>query len=152
MRVASAMRVQGGEHPAGEKPPSQETEYQQKRHHDGRGRSETAQEVGVAADQEDHTRVYTTRKGEVPGGEQYGTCDHQEAGVAEGELEASTETGRSIHALSVRPGVWLRVDAVPDAGHGGDEPGLAEPFAQSRDRDAHGVGERVCVLIPRPFQ
>src|SRR2546430_17384974 len=46
-------------------------------------------------------------------------------------------------------GVWLRVDAVADAGHGGDDPGFAEAFAQSRDRDAHGVGERVCVLVPR---
>ena len=27
-----------------------------------------------------------------------------------------------------------------------------EPFAQSRDRDAHGVGERGCVLVPRPRQ
>src|SRR5436305_6840591 len=40
------------------------------------------------------------------------------------------------------------LDAVPDAGHGGDDPGFAEPLAQSRDRDAHGVGERVCVLVP----
>jgi len=46
----------------------------------------------------------------------------------------------------------LSVDAVPGAGHGGDDPGFAEAFAQSRDRDARGVGERVCVLIPRPFQ
>ena len=38
---------QGGEHPAGEKPSSQETEYQQKRQHDGRGRSESAQEERV---------------------------------------------------------------------------------------------------------
>src|SRR3954471_19345591 len=48
--------------------------------------------------------------------------------------------------------VRLRVDAVPDAGLGGDDPGLAEPLAQSRDGDAHGVGERICVLVPRPFQ
>src|SRR5207248_7168285 len=53
---------------------------------------------------------------------------------------------------SLMRGVWLRVDAVPGSGHGGDDPGFAEAFAQSRDRDAHGVGERVCVLIPRPFQ
>ena len=90
---------QGGEHPAGENPPSQETEHQQKRHQDGRGRSESAQEVVVAAHQENHTGVFTTRKGEVPDGEQHGTCEHQEAGVAEGELEASTKTGGSIHAL-----------------------------------------------------
>src|SRR5262249_10958395 len=53
---------------------------------------------------------------------------------------------------SPTPGVWLSVDAVPDAGHGGDQPGFAEAFAQCRDRDAHGVGERVRILIPRPFQ
>src|SRR3984893_15475399 len=45
-----------------------------------------------------------------------------------------------------------RVDAVPDARHGRDDPGFAEAFAQRRDRYAYGVGERVCVLIPRPFQ
>src|ERR1700687_3716909 len=53
---------------------------------------------------------------------------------------------------SLTPGVWLSADAVPDAGHGGDDPGFAEAFAQCRERDAHGVSERVCVLIPRPFQ
>jgi hypothetical protein len=42
----------------------------------------------------------------------------------------------------------LRVDAVADACDGGDDPGLAEPFAQTRDGDAHSVGERVCVLVP----
>src|SRR5438874_3114184 len=53
---------------------------------------------------------------------------------------------------SLAPGVWMGVDAVPGAGHRGDDPGFAEAFAQCRDRDAHGVGERVCVLVPRPFQ
>src|SRR5688572_15645382 len=43
-------------------------------------------------------------------------------------------------------------DAVPGAGYGGDDLGFAEAFAQCRDRDAHGVGERVRVLVPRPFQ
>ena len=38
---------QRAEHPAGEKPPSQETEYQQKGQHDGRGRGVRAQEEGV---------------------------------------------------------------------------------------------------------
>src|SRR6266700_479692 len=45
-------------------------------------------------------------------------------------------------------GVWLRVDAVAGAGHGGDDPGFAEAFAQARDGDAHGVCERVRVLVP----
>src|SRR5882757_10731866 len=44
------------------------------------------------------------------------------------------------------------VDAVSRARYRGDDPGFAEPFAQSRDRDARGVGERVCVLIPRSRQ
>ena len=44
----------------------------------------------------------------------------------------------------------MRVDAVSDAGHGGDDPGLPEPFAQPRDGDAHRVCERVGVLVPRP--
>jgi two-component system sensor histidine kinase VanS len=84
---------------AGEKPSSQQTEYQQERHHEGRDRSEIAQEVGVAAHHEDHTRVHTTRKGKVPDDEQEGTCEHEEAGVAEGEFEANTQTGGSIHGL-----------------------------------------------------
>src|SRR4051794_19403966 len=41
------------------------------------------------------------------------------------------------------------MDAIADARNGGDDPGLAEAFAQSRDSDAHGVGERICVLVPR---
>src|SRR5436305_9044662 len=53
---------------------------------------------------------------------------------------------------SLAAGVWLSADAVSGAGHRGDDPGFAEAFAQSRDRDAHGVGERVCVLIPRSLQ
>jgi hypothetical protein len=38
---------QGGEHAAGEQPPSQQTEHQQKRQRDGRGRGESAQQEGV---------------------------------------------------------------------------------------------------------
>src|SRR5215217_4841231 len=44
------------------------------------------------------------------------------------------------------------VDAVADAGHGGDDPGLTEALAQCGDGDADGVGERVGVLVPRAFQ
>ena len=107
MRVASVMRVRGASmRPARSHPPS-ETEHQQERHHDGRDRSEIAQEVGVAAHHEDHTRVHTTRKGEVPGGEQHGTCEHEEAGVAEGELEANAQTRGSIHAPLPRARVWF---------------------------------------------
>src|SRR5258706_7788678 len=49
-------------------------------------------------------------------------------------------------------GVWLSADAVPDPSHGGNDPGFSESFAQCRDGDAYGVGERVGVLIPCPFQ
>jgi hypothetical protein len=49
-------------------------------------------------------------------------------------------------------GAWCCVDAVADAGHGGDDPGFAEAFAQCRDRDPHGVGEGVGVLVPCPLQ
>src|ERR1041385_1678329 len=61
---------------------------------------------------------------------------------------------RSVLSMlaSLAPGVRFRVDAVPDAGHGCDEPGFAEPFAQSRDGDPRSVGERVCVLIPCSLQ
>ncbi len=49
-------------------------------------------------------------------------------------------------------GIQFRVNAVPEAGHGGDDPGFAEALAQGRDGDAYGVRERVCVLVPRTFQ
>ena len=142
----------GSEHAAGEKPPSHQTEYQQECHHDGRDRRETAQGVGVALHDENHPGVHATRKGEVPGGEQHRAGEHEEAGIAEGELEADAQARGSIHALLLGAVGWLRVDAVAGAGHRGDDPGLAEAFAQSRDRDAHRVGERVRVLVPRPCQ
>ena len=53
----------------------------------------------MAAHHEDHTGVHTTRKGEVPGGEQHGAGEQEEAGVAEGELDANTQARGSIHAL-----------------------------------------------------
>ena len=65
---------QGREHPAGEQPSSQETEDQQKRQHDGCGRSESAQEEGVvpghdATDGADHTVGYVSQEesNECPG-------------------------------------------------------------------------------------
>src|SRR5829696_6143903 len=45
-----------------------------------------------------------------------------------------------------------RVDAVADPGHRRDQPRLAEALAEPRHRDPDGVGERVCVLVPRPRQ
>src|SRR6187397_335217 len=49
-------------------------------------------------------------------------------------------------------GICRRVDAVSHARHSGDDPGLAETLAQPRDRDPHGVRERVGVLVPRAFE
>src|SRR4051812_44637981 len=46
----------------------------------------------------------------------------------------------------------LRLDAVPNARHGGDDERLAEALAQGGNGDADGVGERVRVLVPGPFQ
>src|SRR3954452_5519219 len=63
-------------------------------------------------------------------------------------MKRTLKPGRLSKLPSLGPGVWSRIDAVPVAGHGGDDPGLAEPLAQSRDRDAHRIRERVCVLIP----
>ena len=83
--------------------------------------------------------------------EQQDTSEHEEPGVTEGEFEANAQTRRSIHGRP-RLGVRFGIDAVPDAGHRGDQPGFAEPLAQGRDRDAHGVGERIGVLVPRPLQ
>src|SRR5947209_2947856 len=67
--------------------------------------------------------------------------------------------GRDIPVLwvlsigpSFGPGVRVSADAVSGAGHGGDDRGFAEALAQSRDRNANGVGERVGVLIPGPLQ
>src|SRR3954447_23457002 len=53
---------------------------------------------------------------------------------------------------SLTSGTGCGVDAVADTWHGGDEPRFAEAFAQPRDSDADGVGERVCVLVPRSRQ
>jgi len=45
-------------------------------------------------------------------------------------------------------GVSPHVDPVSDPRHGGDDPRLSEPLAQSRHRDPHRVRERVGVLVP----
>ena len=97
-RVASVMRVRGASmRPARSQPPS-EPEHQQEPHHDGRDRSEIAQEVGVAAHHEDHTGMHTTRQRHVPDDEQHGAREHEEAGIAEGELEPNAQPRASIHA------------------------------------------------------
>src|SRR5512140_2031075 len=64
-------------------------------------------------------------------------------------LSSVTGAGRRVDAVA---GAGRRVDAVAGAGCRGDDPGFAESLAQGRDRDAHGVGERVGVLVPCPLQ
>ena len=67
-------------------------------------------------------------------------------------MAALVNTAALPMVTSLTAGLWLSIDAVPVVDDGGDDPGFAEAFAQCRDGDAHGVGERVGVLIPRPFQ
>src|SRR4030095_151803 len=67
-------------------------------------------------------------------------------------LRRTLKPGALFTVASFTSGAGCCVDAVADAGHGGDDPGFAEPFAQCRDRDAHGVGEGGGVVIPLPLQ
>ena len=79
---------QGAEHAAGQKPPSQETECQQERQHDGRGRTESAdhdaqRHQDVAVDHQALGRQATggtvgavSQKEHPHGGEQQATCEH----------------------------------------------------------------------------
>ncbi len=48
---------------------------------------------------EDHTVGYVAQEEHPHDGEQQGAGEHEEAGVAEGELEADAQPGRSIHGL-----------------------------------------------------
>ena len=104
MRVASVMRVSGASmRPASSHPPTRPN-TSRNASTSGRGRSEDAQEVGPdGEDTGDCDGVRVTRVGDVTqqehphGGEQQGAGEHEEAGVAEGELEADAQPGRSIH-------------------------------------------------------
>ena len=153
---------QRGEHAAGEEPPAQRdrrpagtparrlrSERTSRRRSDRTGKTPWGRGSALTEDR----AIGDVAQQEHPHGrEQQGAREHEEAGVAEGELEANAQPGGSSHGLLPRARCPVRVDAVPDAGHGGDDPGLAEALAQCRDRDAHGVGERVGVLVPRPLQ
>ncbi len=63
------------------------------------------QEVGpdgertVNGGDDERTLGYVTQEEHPHGGEQQGTREHEESGVAEGELEANAQPRRSIHAL-----------------------------------------------------
>ena len=105
---------QRGEHAAGEKPPSHEAERQQERRHCGCLRSERAHEVVAAGTwrcpralaQHQPLRIaaglrwvgYVTQQEHPDDREQQGTGQHDEPGVAEGELETDAQTRRPIHA------------------------------------------------------
>jgi hypothetical protein len=98
---------QGGEHAAGEDPPSYEAEHQQERQHRGRSRRENVQEgrpdgedavrrpvIGV----DEHRAVGDIAEEEHPHRrEQQGTGQHEEPGVAEGEFEPDAQPGRPSH-------------------------------------------------------
>ena len=99
MRVASVMRVRGASmRPARSHPPSRPNTSRNAITMAAVGAKSRRRSAWLRTT-EDHTRVHTTRKGEVPGGEQHGTCEHEEAGVAEGEFEANAQTRGPIHGL-----------------------------------------------------
>ena len=96
---------QWSEHPAGQEPPSDETDHQQGHQHEDRGGSERSQEVGTVGHEPgaDDRAVGDVAQEEHPHGrKQQGARDHQEAGVAERELEANARTGGSTHGLLPR--------------------------------------------------
>ena len=100
VRVASVMRLSGASiRPARSQPPS-ETERQQEHEHDGRPRSEGAQEVGAVGDEpgsDDRAVGHVPQQEHPHDGEQQGAGEHEESGVAEGELEADAHPGLPIH-------------------------------------------------------
>ena len=97
---------QGREHAAGKNPPSHETEHQQERQRRGCLRNEGALEVGAVGYEDpggvDHVG-YVTQQEHPDRREQQGTGNHEEPGVAQGQLEPNAQTGGSIHALLPRP-------------------------------------------------
>ena len=97
---------QGGQHPAGEEPPSQQTEHQQERQHCGCPRCENVQEVGPDRKNtmndggaDERTLGDVTQEEHPHGGEQQGAREHEEPRVAEGQPEANAQTRGSIHDL-----------------------------------------------------
>src|SRR5271170_6324649 len=96
-----------GEHPAGEKPSSQEAEHHEERQQDGGCWSEVAQEIATAWPYEDLLVVdndglasgHVAQQEQPHGDEQQTTGEQDEAGIAEGEFEANAQTWGSIHSL-----------------------------------------------------
>ncbi len=93
-----------GEHPPGENPSSQEAEHEQACEHDGRDRAEAVERVGAVEEEpprgmhvvEDAVRD-VAENDDPDGREHQDAGEHEKPGVAEGELEAGAQPGRSIH-------------------------------------------------------
>ena len=103
---------QRGEHAAGENPSPEETEHQEERQSDGRGRSVSAQEERAVpghqgTERADHIVGYVSQQEverlpwpacEPRGREHQETCQHEEPGIAQGEFEANAQPRRPTHA------------------------------------------------------
>ena len=74
----------------------------------------------MAAHYENHTGC-TPREGEIAGGEQHGTCEHDEPGVTEWLGRHSDGELPSVSSLTPRAGVLCRCGS--GARHGGDDQG-----------------------------
>ena len=94
---------QGSEHPSGEEPPADEAEEQQERQRLGRPRREGIQQVGAGraerAGAEARAVGHVAQEEHPHGREQQPAGDHEEAGVAERELEANAQPRCPIHGL-----------------------------------------------------
>ena len=87
------------EHVAREEPAAEQAEHEQERHDDGCDRRKVAQQIGMAAHEEEHTRMHATGQREVPGDEQDGAGEHQEAGVAERQPQANAQARRPMPSM-----------------------------------------------------
>lgn len=83
------------EHPAGEDPPPDEAQHEQEGHRHGRGATEDArEEEPVGGDPEQALGVVgdVAQQEQPHHGQQYGTGDENESGIAEGEFQARAES------------------------------------------------------------
>ena len=93
---------QRSEHAAGENPPAQQAEQQQEEHRPGGRRHERADEVVairlVRTGPRSGSRRHVAQEEHPDDGEKQGARDHEEPGVAQGELEPDAEPRRPMHA------------------------------------------------------
>src|SRR5581483_480850 len=90
-----------------EEPPAEETEPEQARQHDERDRAEAVQGVRAVDDEPprgmhviERTVGYVAQNDCPDRHEHQDAGEHEEAGVAQGELEANAQAEGSMHALS----------------------------------------------------